>query len=69
MVAAPKEASMNTLKKWWPTLVAVIGAVAPIALPAVQGAISSHPKVATILAAAYAILAHLLPSPVTPTAK
>lgn len=55
---------MNAIKSWWPSIVAVLGAIAPIVLPAVKDAISHHPQVAVVLGAIYAILSHLLPSPV-----
>jgi len=49
--------------KWWHTL-ASIGMIALTAFtPYVQGAISAHPAVAGALAFAWAILGHILPSP------
>jgi len=44
-------------------LAALIAAVAAVAAP-LQSEISHHPEVAAVLGAAYAILAHLLPSPI-----
>lgn len=53
--------------KWWHTL-ATIGAIALGAFtPPIQGAISAHPTVSFILAGVWAILGHLLPSPVAKT--
>ena len=55
--------------KFWPTLAAIGMSAVAIVTPQVQGAISSHPVVSTVLSMAYAILAHFLPSPVaTPAA-
>jgi hypothetical protein len=51
------------MKKWWHTFASVaIGAVA-IAAPPLQTVIVAHPAVAAGLAFAWAILGHILPSP------
>ncbi len=50
--------------KWWPTIVAILGVVTPILLPAAQHFIVSHPALSAALGGVYAVLTHLLPSPV-----
>ncbi len=51
--------------KIWPTLVAILGMLASGFSGSVQGFISHHPAVAAVLALAYSILAHWLPSPLS----
>ena len=52
--------------KWWHTLASIGMAVLAVAAPVVQGAIGAHPTVSIILGTIWAVLGHLLPSPVTP---
>lgn len=52
------------LTSYLPSIVSALIAVLSIFSTDVQGLITSHPAIATSLGALYAILAHLLPSPV-----
>jgi len=52
--------------KWWHTLASIGMAILAVAAPVVQGAIGAHPTVSIILGTIWAVLGHLLPSPVTP---
>lgn len=55
--------------KWWHTLVS-IGLVALTAItPVIQGAIAAHPIVSVILTGVWAILGHVLPSPLAAQQK
>lgn len=51
------------ISKWWPSILAVISAVAPIIDHAVRTAEGSHPELAVILASLYAVFTHQLSSP------
>jgi len=51
------------MRKLWPSFAALGTAALTIFTPTIQGAISAHPAVSASLAAAYAILAHILQSP------
>jgi hypothetical protein len=51
--------------KWLHTYGSIILAGLSIFVPVFQGLIVAHPAIAGGLAAAYAILGHLLPSPVS----
>ena len=51
------------MKNWAMTLVALAGSAVTIYLPQIQHGIAAHPQVATVIAAIYAILAHISPSP------
>ena len=55
---------MELLKKWWPTILAIIVAVWGVVGTQIQAVISAHPVWVTSLGAAGVIVAHLLPSPV-----
>lgn len=55
---------MSWFKSWLPTLVAIGGAALAIVAPPLQAVIAAHPAVSIGLSALYAILSHLLPSPV-----
>lgn len=54
------------MKKYLPTILAVLSAVAVAVTPTIQAALSHHPEAATIVAALYAVIAHWLPSPAAP---
>jgi hypothetical protein len=49
--------------KYLPTIIAVITAVAGILAPQLQALIAHHPGASTLLLSVYAVLTHLLPSP------
>ncbi len=51
--------------KIWPTVVAILGMVASGFSGTVQGFIAHHPAISAVLALAYSILAHWLPSPLS----
>ena len=51
------------MKKYLPSILAAASALLTIFTPQLQAIISSHPSIAAALAAAYAIISHLLPSP------
>lgn len=51
------------MKKWSPSIIAALTAATAVFYAPVQAAISHHPSVAMVLAAAYAVISHLLPSP------
>ncbi len=57
------EEIVNQIKKWGPTAVAVAGSVAAFLLPSVQHAVKAHPADLG-WAILYAVVTHLLPSPV-----
>lgn len=52
------------MSKWLHSLASIGLAAVAIALPQAQQAVSTHPAVAASLATAWAIIGHLLPSPV-----
>lgn len=53
------------MKNWWHTLASIgLGALAILAPPA-QALIGAHPAVSAALGFAWAILGHILPSPLT----
>jgi len=54
---------MNVIKKYWPSILPVLTLIATALTPTIQAAIAAHPTVSAVLAAAYAVLAHLQPSP------
>ena len=54
----------GSLMQWLMSLVALIGAAATIYQPQVHTALMNHPDAATVIAGLYAILAHLMPSPI-----
>jgi uncharacterized protein YaiE (UPF0345 family) len=56
---------VDTLKKWWPTLVTIGGTLIGVLTPSIQGFLVKHPEIMTIVAGVYAILQHMMPSPVT----
>lgn len=60
---------MNFMNKWWPSILAVSGALAGIFAEPIKAAISAHPSVVAVLAAVLGVLSHLLPSPVVQTNK
>lgn len=51
------------MKNWLTSLVALAGAAVSIFTPQIHDGISAHPTVAAIVAAVYAIFAHIMPSP------
>ena len=52
------------MSQYIPSIVAALTALATIFTPEIQQAVVSHPAWASTLAAIYAIIAHLIPSPV-----
>ena len=56
---------MSFLTSYLPSIVSALIAVLSIFSADIQGLITSHPAIATSLGALYAILSHLLPSPVS----
>jgi hypothetical protein len=55
---------MDLVKKWWPSILAAIGALWGVFGTSIQLAVSSHPKLTAVFAALAVIIAHLVPSPV-----
>ena len=55
---------MSFLTSYLPSIVSALIAVLSIFSTDIQALITSHPAIATSLGALYAILSHLLPSPV-----
>ena len=51
------------IAKFLPSLIALGFGALTVVTPVVQDALSRHPKAAGIIAAAYAIASHFLPSP------
>lgn len=51
---------------WLTSIIALVGAAVSIFTPQIQTGISAHPTVAAIIAAVYAIFAHIMPSPTSP---
>ena len=51
------------MMSYLPSIIAALAAVASVFGGPVQAFIAAHPAVAAIIAGAYAILAHFLPSP------
>ena len=56
---------MSFLTSYLPSIVSALIAVLSIFSSDIQALITAHPAIATSLGALYAILAHLLPSPVS----
>lgn len=56
---------MSFLTSYLPSIVSALIAVLSIFSADIQGLITAHPAIATSLGALYAILSHLLPSPVS----
>jgi hypothetical protein len=54
---------MDFLKKYWPTIVLIAGAVWGVVGTQVQAAVSAHPSLVAVLGPLVIALAHLLPSP------
>lgn len=54
---------MTKLKSLLPSLIALATAALTIFSPVLQGYVSAHPSVSAVLAAVYAVIAHLMPSP------
>lgn len=51
------------MKKYLPSILAAASALLTIFTPQIQALIASHPALSASLAAVYAIISHLLPSP------
>ena len=54
------------MSKWWHSLASVGLVVFGAVTPVIQHAIASHPVVTTVLGGIWAIIGHLLPSPMPP---
>jgi len=52
------------LKKYWPMVTLVLGALSPVILPPIQTFVNAHPEIATAVAW---VVAHFLPVPVPQT--
>lgn len=48
---------------WLTSIIALVGAAVSIFTPQISSGISAHPTLATIVAAVYAVFAHIMPSP------
>jgi hypothetical protein len=57
------------MTNWGLSIISLIGAAATIFMPQLQHIVSTHPAVAGAVGAAYAILAHLAPSPLSGAAN
>jgi hypothetical protein len=53
------------MKKWLPTLASIGAGALAILSPSIQAYIVSHPALSAVLLNAYAILTHVLQSPVS----
>lgn len=53
------------MKKWFPSIFAAAASLFTIFTPIIQGAVASHPAIAVVLASIYAVIAHIMPSPVS----
>jgi len=51
------------MTKWLPSLLPMLAAIGVAAAPLAQTFISTHPRLSAAIAVAYAILTHLMPSP------
>ncbi len=60
---------MNTTVNWLPSVVSALVVLATSFTPQIQGYLVAHPVASAVVAGAYAILTHLLPSPVAPEKK
>jgi hypothetical protein len=52
------------MSKWWHILATVGLAVASAVTPGIQGVLSSHTIIATVLAGAWAVLGNIVQSPI-----
>ena len=57
---------MSTLKKYWPMIVTLLGALGPVLSPAVQAFYASHASSVGVAAGIWATFKWLLPSPFQP---
>ena len=57
--------ALSLLKKYWPTIVLIAGAVRGVVGTQIQAAVSAHPSLVAVLGPLVVALAHLLPSPVS----
>jgi hypothetical protein len=55
---------MDKVKKYLPLVITLLGALAPVISPVVEGFYSKHPEGVALLAGAWASLKWLLPSPI-----
>ena len=60
---------ISHLKSWWATHLTWIGLLVSFLTPSVNAFVSAHPSVAVTIGAAWGILLHMLPSPVTSPAS
>jgi hypothetical protein len=58
---------MQTLKKWWPSIVTVLAAAATAFTPAIQHLAATHPQYTAVILAAWGLTLHILESPTSPT--
>lgn len=54
----------KSITPWIPTLITIVLGAAAASTPQAQSYLAAHPTVSALVAAAYAILKGLLPSPV-----
>ena len=57
------------MSKYLASILTVLGAVAVVLAPAIQGAIAAHPVFAAVFAAIVGVLNHFLPSPTAAVQK
>lgn len=55
-----------TLKSWWPSIAGAASVLFTYFLPALQAAISAHPKTTAAVSGVGWIVAHLKQSPIAP---
>jgi len=54
------------MTKWIPSILAALGAAGAVFVPGAQAFLIAHPAASTAVSLLYAILAHVLPSPMAP---
>lgn len=55
---------MEQLKKYWPLVITLVGALSPLFSDAVKAFWAHHPELVAVLAGAYSTFKWILPSPV-----
>jgi hypothetical protein len=53
------------MKQWLPSIIAFAGAGLTIFSPALQSYVAGHPSVAMVVTLLYAVVTHVMPSPVS----
>lgn len=57
---------MKQLKQWWPSILPVLTLIATALAPTIQSEVAKHPSASAAVALAYAVITHIMPSPVAP---